>query len=261
MDITMRLKAATFNVNSIRSRIQVVTSWLEENKVNLLCMQETKVDDFKFPIKEFKNLGYQVTFHGSGRYNGVAIASKEGLDKVKFGLFGRDPDRLVRGVYEGVYIINTYVPQGHKIDDPRYQYKIRWLKDLKKLFEEEYNPNWLILWCGDMNVAPEPIDVHNPKRLKNHVDFHIEVRKAFKRIVSWGFIDVFRKHHLDEPHQYTFYDYRVKNAIKRELGWRVDHILATKPLADKSVDSYIDMKPRLMERPSDHTVLVAKFNL
>ncbi len=257
----MGLKVATFNVNSIRSRLHIVTSWLKENKADLFCMQETKVDDPKFPVGAFNDIGYHVVFHGSGRYNGVAIASKEELRDVRFGLFGRDPDRLVRGIYNEIHVINTYVPQGYKIDDPRYQYKLQWLRDLKKLFEKEYDPNWPVLWCGDMNVAPEPIDVHNPKRLKNHVDFHIEARKAFKEILSWGFIDVFRKHHPNEPNQYTFYDYRVKDAIGRKLGWRVDHILATKPLAEKSTESYIDMKPRLMEKPSDHTVLVALFDI
>ncbi len=257
----MRLKVATYNVNSIRSRLHIIIPWLEENEPDLLCMQETKVDDTRFPAKAFEDIGYKVVFHGTGRYNGVAIASKEELEDVRFGLFGRDPDRLVRGVYKGIHVINTYVPQGYKIDSPRYQYKLQWLRDLRRLFEEEYDPNWMILWCGDMNVAPEEIDVHNPKRLKNHVDFHIEARKAFKEVVEWGFVDVFRKHHPDEPHQYTFYDYRVPKAIERKLGWRVDHIMATKPLADKSVDSYIDMKPRLAEKPSDHTVLVAEFEI
>lgn len=257
----MGLKVATYNVNSIRSRMHIVIPWLQENEADILCMQETKVDDTKFPVKEFEDIGYKVVFHGTGRYNGVAIASKEELKEVKFGLFGKDPDRLVRGVYGDIHVINTYVPQGYKIDSPRYQYKLEWLKSMRKLFEEEYDPGWMILWCGDMNVAPEEIDVHNPKRLKNHVDFHIEARKAFKEVVSWGFIDVFRKHHPNEPHQYTFYDYRVKNAIERKLGWRVDHILATKPLAEKSVNSYIDMMPRLAEKPSDHTVLVAEFEL
>ncbi len=257
----MRLKVATYNVNSIRSRLHIIIPWLEENEPDLLCMQETKVDDTKFPVKAFEDIGYRVVFHGTGRYNGVAIASKEELEDVRFGLFGRDPDRLVRGVYRGIHVINTYVPQGYKIDSPRYQYKLQWLRDLRRLFEQEYDPSWMILWCGDMNVAPEEIDVHNPKRLKNHVDFHIEARKAFKEVVEWGFVDVFRKHHPDEPHQYTFYDYRVPKAIERKLGWRVDHILATKPLAEKSVDSYIDMRPRLAEKPSDHTILVAEFEI
>lgn len=257
----MRLKVATYNVNSLRSRLHIVIPWLKENEVDLLCMQETKIDDSKFPVKTFEEIGYKVVFHGTGRYNGVAIASRDELENVKFGLFGKDPDRLVRGVYEKVHVINTYVPQGYRIDSPRYKYKLEWLSSLRRLFEEEYDPIWMILWCGDMNVAPEEIDVHDPKGLKNHVDFHIEARKAFKEVVSWGFIDVFRKHHPDEPHQYTFYDYRVKNAIERKLGWRVDHILATRPLAEKSEDSYIDMKPRLAEKPSDHTVLVAAFDL
>ncbi len=257
----MRLKVATYNVNSIRSRLHIVIPWLEKERPDLLCMQETKVSDDKFPKEKFEEIGYKVVFRGFGRYNGVAIASKEELEDVSFGLFGRDEDRLIRGVYKGIKVVNTYVPQGYKIDDPRYQYKLKWLEDLRRLFEKEYSPEEPILWCGDMNVAPEEIDVHSPKKLKNHVCFHIKAREQFKKVVEWGFVDVFRKHHPGEPKQYTFYDYRVPKAVERGLGWRVDHIMATRPLAEKSVNSYIDIKPRLAEKPSDHTILVAEFEL
>ena len=114
---------------------------------------------------------------------------------------------------------------------------------------------------GDFNVAPEPIDVHNPKRLKNHVDFHPEARAALERVREWGFVDVFRLHHPQEAEQYTFWDYRVPNAVERKIGWRVDHIWATEPLARKSTRAWIDVEARRAERPSDHTFLVAEFAL
>ncbi len=256
----MRLRVATYNVNSIRSRLHIVIPWIRENEPDLLCMQETKVDDLNFPVKPFSEIGYKVVFRGSGGRNGVAIASKGKLSDVKYGLFGRDSDRLIRGVYRGIHVVNVYVPQGRRIDSPYYQYKLRWLKDLRRLFEESYDPGWPVLLCGDMNVAPDPIDVYDPVRLRNHVDFHVDARRAFKHLLSWGFIDLLRKHHPDER-KYTFYDYRAPKAVERGIGWRVDHVLATRALADRSLDCYVDLRPRLMERPSDHTILVAEFEL
>jgi len=257
----VRLKVATFNVNSIRQRLHIVIPWLSRNKPDIFCMQETKVSDEMFPEEPFREIGYNVVYRGSGGYNGVAIASLKKLKNVSYGLYGSDEDRLVRGEYGEVKIVNTYVPQGYKITSEKYRYKIEWLRKLRRFFEEHYSPEDLLLWCGDMNVAPEEIDVHDPKGLRNHVDFHIAARHAYKKVLEWGFIDVFRKHHPGEPGQYTFYDYRGKDNVAKGKGWRVDHILATKPLADKSLDSYIDLKPRLMEKPSDHTILVAEFEL
>lgn len=257
----MLLKVATYNVNSIRSRLHIVIPWLERSGADILMMQETKVDDSKFPVREFREIGYNVVFHGTGGYNGVAIASKEELEGVRFGLFGRDPDRLVRGIYKGIHVLNAYVPQGFRIDSPKYGYKLGWLRDLRRLLEVEYDRNWKLLLGGDLNVAPEPIDVHDPEGLKNHVDFHIEVRELFKEILSWGLVDLFRRHHPGEEGQYTFYDYRVRDPVSRGIGWRVDHLLATEPLAERSIDCYIDLEPRLAEKPSDHAILVAEFEL
>ncbi len=258
---SVRFRVATYNVNSIRRRLHIVIPWLSRNRPDILCMQETKVSDEMFPEGPFREIGYNVVYRGSGGYNGVAIASLEKLGSVSYGLYGSDEDRLVRGEYGEVKIVNTYVPQGYRITSEKYRYKIEWFRRLRRLFEENYDPEDLLLWCGDMNVAPEEIDVHDPRGLRNHVDFHVAARHAYKKVLEWGFIDVFRKHHPGEPGQYTFFDYRGRDNVVRGKGWRVDHILATKPLADRSIDSYIDLKPRLMEKPSDHTVLVAEFIL
>jgi len=118
-----------------------------------------------------------------------------------------------------------------------------------------------LIWCGDLNVAPEPIDVHDPKRLLGHVCFTPEVWNAFSEVKSWGLSDIFRKHHSGQPGQYTFFDYRVAGSVARGLGWRIDHILATRPLAERSGSCFIDMKPRLEEKPSDHTILFAEFDV
>jgi exodeoxyribonuclease-3 len=258
----MTFKIATFNVNSIRSRLHIVIPWLKANKPDVFCMQETKVENRKFPEADFHRAGYHVVFSGGKGRNGVAIASLEEPEKVSFGLDSepRDEDRLIKAEISGIAVINTYIPQGFKIDSPKYAYKLEWLARLKRYFERNVDMNGYVAWCGDMNVAPEPIDVHNPVRLKNHVCFHEEARKAFKRIVELGFVDILRKHHPEER-IYTFFDYRVKDAIRKGLGWRVDSILTSEPLAERSVDCYADMQPRLSEKPSDHTVLIAEFDI
>ncbi|AGK62053.1 Exodeoxyribonuclease III [Archaeoglobus sulfaticallidus PM70-1] len=253
------LRVATFNVNSIRSRLHIVIPWIREHKPDILCLQETKVADKNFPESEFHRIGYHVVFSGSKGRNGVAIVSKKEPEEFDSGLDGNDRDRLLRAVIDGITVINIYAPQGQSLDSPMFRYKLDWYKRFKN-YLENLNLSNHILICGDFNVAPEEIDVHNPKRLKNHVCFHEDVRKAFKEILSLGFVDIFRKHHPDDR-QYTFFDYRVRNAVEKGLGWRVDHILATESLAERSVDCYIDMNSRLREKPSDHTVLVADFEV
>lgn len=255
-------KIATYNVNSIRSRIHTVIFWLQEQRPHLLCMQETKVEDAHFPVKEFEHIGYHVVYRGGRQRNGVAIASLEELEGVSFGLDDGGPadeDRLVRGIYNGISVVNTYVPQGQKVGTFQFKYKLEWFDRLKAFFDKHYSPEGPLIWCGDINVAPEDIDVHNPRRLLGHVCFCPEVWEAFRKVKAWGFVDIFRRHHPGEPGQYTFYDYRVRGAVERSLGWRVDHILATRPLAERSLDCFIDLNPRLGPKPSDHTPMVALF--
>ena len=255
------MKIATFNVNSIRQRIGIVIAWLKKNKPDILCMQETKVVDDDFPAAEFEKAGYHVAFKGEKSYNGVAIASREPLKNVAFGIDDggpRDEARLIRGTVAGVHIVNAYVPQGHDPKSPKYKYKLEWFSRLVGFFGKHYTPRRKVLWCGDLNVAPTDIDVHDPARLKGHVCFNPEVQAAFQRVVDWGFIDVFRKHH-PEAGQYTFFDYRAPSALKENKGWRIDHFLATKSLAAKSTDCTIDLAPRKLAKPSDHPPLVAEF--
>jgi exodeoxyribonuclease-3 len=257
-------KVATYNVNSIRSRMHIVLPWLRNNQPDVLCMQETKVEDEKFPVKEFEKIGYHVVFKGGKKYNGVAIASLEKPEKATFGLEDDGPldgDRIIKGVYSGITVVNIYAPQGRDRENPQFRYKLDWFKRVRKYLDRHFSPQDSVLCCGDLNVAREDIDVHDPKRLLGHVDFTPEVWEVFDYLTSWGLVDIFRKHHPGESNQFAFFDYRVRGAVDRGLGWRVDHILATTPLAEKSSDSYIDLEPRRAEKPSDHTIMSAAFTL
>ncbi len=254
------MKVATYNVNSIRSRLHIVIPWIEENSPDILCLQETKVENRKFPESEFHRIGYHVIFYGGKGRNGVAIVSKHEPENVSFGFDSepKDPDRLIKAEILGIKVVNTYVPQGYRIDSPKFKYKIEWLRRLKDYFKK-FDFDDYILWCGDMNVAPTPLDVYDPIKMRNHVCFHEIVRREFAKIVELGFVDLLRKHHPNER-VYTYYDYRIKNSVEKNIGWRIDAILASKPLADKSRDCYVDLKPRLAKRPSDHTIIVAEFD-
>lgn len=255
---------ATFNVNSVRSRLHILERWLSANPVDVLCLQETKVSDDQFPLSAFESWGYHVFFRGKKGYSGVAIACQNEPEEVIYGFPDgknpRDDDRLMIARFGDIWVINTYVPQGKSIVHPDYRYKKDFLMRFLEMLESQFNDEDKILWVGDMNVAPEEKDVTKPETKRNHVCFHEEIRDLFDTVKSWGFMDVFRKHHPEEG-QFTFWDYRVKNAFERNIGWRVDHILATQPLAERSVDCYIDREPRIWERPSDHTILVGIFDI
>jgi exodeoxyribonuclease-3 len=256
------MRIATFNVNSIRSRLDIVIAWLTRHEPDALCIQETKVVDADFPALAFREAGYHVVFRGEKAYNGVALASREPPRNVCFGLDdGEPPDatRLVAARVAGVHIVNTYVPQGRDITHEMYAYKLRWFQRLKAWFDRHYSTRSKLLWTGDLNVAPEPIDIHNAEQQANHVCYHADVRAAFADTVSWGFTDIFRRHH-PEAGQYSFFDYRTPNAVQRRMGWRIDHLLATPALARKSTDAWIDLEPRHAPKPSDHTVVVADFD-
>lgn len=224
-------------------------------------MQETKVEDAKFPAADFEALGYVVSFRGNKQYNGVAIASRRKPQKVTFGLLDEpaDPDRLAQAQFDDLTVLNAYVPQGQDIDKPQFAYKLVWLGRLKKYLQNNFKPDQKLILCGDFNVAPEQIDVYDPKRILGHVSFNPEIWKAYEDVLSWGLTDVFRKHHRDEPGQYTFFDYRVRDSVGRNLGWRVDHILATKTPAAQSISCTIDLATRLAEKPSDHAVIYAQW--
>ncbi|MCJ7737412.1 MAG: exodeoxyribonuclease III, partial [Anaerolineae bacterium] len=157
------LKVATYNANSIRARMDAILSWLAKESPDVLCVQETKVQDADFPAAPLREAGYQVVFRGQKAHAGVAIISKDELEDVAFGIDdGEEPDepRLIRGTIRGIHVINTYVPQGRSPDSEHFQYKLRWFERLRALFERHYAPEDMLLWAGDFNVAPLDIDVH-----------------------------------------------------------------------------------------------------
>ncbi|MHC4996828.1 MAG: exodeoxyribonuclease III, partial [Planctomycetota bacterium] len=227
------MKIVTFNANSVRSRLEIVLAWLDAHQPDVLCIQETKAQDHDFPALDFAGAGYHVVFRGEKSYNGVAIVSRRKPDDTSFGFADGGPadaTRLAYARFGPLHVVNTYVPQGREIDHEMYQVKLKWFKRLRKYFDKNFTTRKRVVWVGDLNVAPEPMDIHNSEQQKNHVCYHVDVRRAFAETVSWGFEDVFRKHRPG-PGEYTFYDYRTPNAVKRKMGWRIDHILATPPLA------------------------------
>ncbi|HUT29134.1 MAG TPA: exodeoxyribonuclease III [Sedimentisphaerales bacterium] len=255
------MKIASFNVNSLRARLPVVLAWLTEQQPDVLCVQETKVQDADFPRDQFEKVGYNCVFKGQKSYNGVAIFSTSDLKNVAHGFEEepKDHPRLIQAEVNGIAIVNTYVPQGDSPDSDKFQYKLNWFARLARHFDRNFKPTDPVLWLGDFNIAPEPMDVYDPDTLLGHVCYHPRVHEALRSVCRWGFIDVFRMHCADAG-QYTFWDYRLRNSFERNLGWRLDHIMATRILAQKSRTCYIDSGPRAADRPSDHTPIVAEFD-
>jgi exodeoxyribonuclease-3 len=256
------MKIASFNVNSIRARMNIVLEWLDKNQPDILCVQETKVQDDDFPIGAFDGTEYRCVFKGQKSYNGVAIFSKHEITKVKCGLDDepKDESRLIKAEINGVNIVNTYIPQGYSAESEKFEYKLEWFGRLLRFFEENFQPGEPVIWVGDLNVAPEKIDVYDHANLSGHVCFHPQVRKALEKVVRWGFVDVFRMH-CHKSGEYTFWDYRRKDSFERNIGWRLDHIMATESLAEKCTNCYTDKRIRLTVRPSDHVPIIAEFDL
>lgn len=263
------VKIATFNTNSVNRRLHILEPWLSgEDAPDIICIQETKAQDKDFPNETFEKMGYNCYYKGMKSYNGVAIISKIKADEIAIGLGdGNAPTdkeesenaRVIRAKFGKLDLVNTYIPQGKAIDNPDYPYKLDFFSRVKNLFDRISTPDSNLLWVGDLNVAPTDIDVTNPKTKKNHSCFHIDVKNAFYNVMKWGLKDIFRKHLPDEG-IYTFWDYRVKNALDRNIGWRIDHIIGTDNVYNHSIDVSVRRDFRAMETPSDHTAVVAIFD-
>lgn len=257
----MSFKIATWNVNSLRVRLPHVLDWLAEHKPDVLALQETKLIDADFPIDAIKQAGYEACYSGQKTYNGMAVLSHHSCRDVITDIPGfDDPQRRVLGVtVSGIRVINLYVPNGESVGSEKYAYKLSWLHHLRLFLMEEIkkHPNMIIL--GDFNIAPESQDVHDPVAWEGKVLFSEKERAALQDLITVGFVDSFRLHTQPEK-SYTWWDYRM-NAFKRNMGLRIDHILASQPLGDKCERCYIDKIPRALERPSDHAPIVAEFNL
>src|SRR5579862_3060104 len=192
------MRIGTWNINSVRRRLPLVLNWLATSKPDVLCLQETKVQDCDFPAAAFRDAGYHCVFRGMKGYNGVATLTRREPESVFHGLCaGPDNEdvRILETVVNGIPIVNTYVPQGFRIGTDRYVAKLEWFHRVRRFFGERLDPNRPAIWLGDLNVAPEPIDVYRPDRRINDPDFHIDAREAYRYAVNWGFYDIFRQLH------------------------------------------------------------------
>jgi exodeoxyribonuclease-3 len=253
------MKIATWNVNSIRARLPRVRAWLEQNRPDVLCIQESKVEDEKFPRAEFESLGYQCTIYGQKTYNGVALLSLAPPENVGKGLPDDGPDshrRLIAGTFNGIRVVNVYVPNGEAIDSPKFPFKLEWLGKLDRYMRDMCDPNKPILLCGDFNVAPEDRDVHDPDKWRGQVLFHPDERAALAKICGLPLRDALRLRHEDAG-LFTWWDYRM-GAFHRGWGLRIDLVLVSPPLAERIVDVTIDRESRKGEGASDHAPVIAE---
>ena len=256
------MKIATWNVNSILARLPLVLKWLEEARPDVLCVQETKCTDDKFPADVFAELGYRSVTFGQRTYNGVAILSRSECEDVRRG-FPHDDEgsqaRLLAARVKGVRLVNVYIPNGQAVGTDKYKFKLEWMKSLREFFDAHYDEREPVLLCGDFNVAPEERDVHDPQLWEGRVLFSRRERAALEKIKDWGFVDAFRLH-TEEGGHFSWWDYRA-GSFRRNAGLRIDHIWTSQPLAARCRASWIDKEPRGWERPSDHTPVVATFDL
>jgi exodeoxyribonuclease-3 len=255
---------ATWNVNSLKARLPRVEAWLAECEPDILCLQETKLADSAFPSLTFSALGYESVHHGEGRWNGVAILSKVGLESASVG-FGPEDEimgdeaRIVSATCGGIRIASVYVPNGRSLDDEQYQFKLEWLDRLRSHLESVCDANANVMVCGDFNIAPEDRDVWDPKAVHGATHVSDPERAALAGLEGWGLVDVFRRHY-DTGGLYSWWDYRAGN-FHKHLGMRIDLMLATKPLAERSQWALIDRNARKGQSPSDHAPLTVDFDL
>jgi exodeoxyribonuclease III len=246
--VTFRL--ATWNVNSLKVRLPHLLDWLAKAKPDVACLQETKTEDMSFPLAAIEAAGYRVIYSGQKTYNGVAILSREPLSAEQRGIpdFPDDPKRVIAATVEGIRVICLYAPNGQEPGSEKYAYKLRWYEALTNWLRKEAGGNVAVL--GDLNIAPEPRDVHDPKRWEGKIHFSEPERAAFRALLELGYQDAFRLFEQPEK-QFTWWDYRLA-AFQRGWGLRIDHILLSPALAKRCEACSIDVSPRKLERPSDH---------
>lgn len=254
------MKIATWNVNSIRARLPTVLDWIDEEQPDILCLQEIKVTDDVFPFDAFGSLGYQVAVSGQKTYNGVAIVSKYEMTKVETEFPDYDAEgqkRFISAKIAGMRVINVYIPNGSAPDSPKFVYKLEFIRQLHRYLKHHHEAREMLVLTGDFNVAPEPRDVYDAEEMEGEIGFHPKERSALEELKSWGFEDVFRRHH-GEGGLYSWWDYRA-GAFRRDMGLRIDHIWASPPLASLSLECGMDKKQRSLPKPSDHIPVWATF--
>ena len=261
---------ATWNVNSVRTRLTQIIDWINHVNPEILCLQETKVVDENFPVEPFKKLGYSVEVFGQKAYNGVAIVSKKKADNVKKGFYGcKDSDqdiktfldqkRLISADIYGIKIINVYVPNGSSLESEKFEYKIKWLNCLASFLDEQVKRGELICLVGDFNIAPSNIDIHDPEKYEGKLMASEIERKALNNVLKGRLIDTFRIFEKNTGY-WSWWDYR-NNSYELNKGWRIDHIYISKELSSKLKSCVIDSLPRANLRPSDHAPVMINLNL
>ena len=257
----MPLSIATWNVNSLRVRLPQLREWLAGTNPDVIALQETKLPDADFPAAELEALGYHVAYAGQRTYNGVAVLSHQPLvaDAQQIPGFPDEQRRVLAVETAGLRVIDLYVPNGQAVGSDKYDYKLRWLAALREWLaaEQQRHPNLVVL--GDFNIAPEDRDVHDPKAWEGGVHVSPAEREALRALLGLGLVDVFRR--FEQPEKsYSWWDYRMA-AFRRNHGLRIDLILASAALAARCTACTIDREPRRAERPSDHTPVIASFDI
>ena len=255
------MRLATWNVNSLKVRLPHVLDWLASADCDVLCLQETKLTDDKFPAASLENAGYQACFSGQKTYNGVAILSRLPLHDVERDIpgYADAQKRVIAATVGGVRIVCAYIPNGQSLDSDKYRYKLEWLDALQTYMRALTGAHAQVALLGDYNLAPEDRDVHDPAVWKDQVLVSPAERAHFQQLLKQGFTDCFRK--FEQPLKaYSWWDYRMLG-FRRNAGLRIDHILASSALAAACGACVIDKEPRRREQPSDHTPVVADFSL
>jgi exodeoxyribonuclease-3 len=253
------MKVATWNVNSLKVRLPQVLDWLSVHQPDVLCLQETKLEDPNFPLAAINAAGYQARFSGQKTYNGVALLGKSAGDDGVMCLpgFADEQKRVIAATYGDVRVVCVYVPNGQSLDSDKFQYKLAWLDALNAWLRAELVRYPKLALLGDFNIAPDERDVHDPKAWEGQVLFSQPERLAFQGLLQLGLSDSFRL--FDQPEKaFTWWDYRMA-AFRRNMGLRIDHILLSEALARSCAFCSIDTGPRKLERPSDHAPVMAEF--
>jgi len=255
------MRIASWNVNSLRVRLPQVLDWLAAVGPDVLALQETKLQDGQFPRAELREAGYHAECSGQKTYNGVAVLTREPARDVIRDIPGlEDAQRRILGLScGGIRVLNLYVPNGESVDSDKFRYKLHWLAAVTRFIQGELarHPNLVVL--GDFNIAPAPLDVHDPTAWEGRVLFSAAERDTFARLLATGLCDTLRLRHPEQP-VYTWWDYRMA-AFRRNLGLRIDHILASPSLCERCRDCRVDTAPRAWDRPSDHAPVIAEFDL
>lgn len=250
------MKIATWNVNSLKVRLPHLLEWLANNPVDVVCLQETKQQDSDFPQEALHAAGYLSVFSGQKTYNGVAILSRTPLDDVQYGIanFDDEQKRVISATIDGVRVVCVYIPNGQEVGSEKYHYKLKWLTALTGWLREELQRHAKLVLLGDYNIAPEDRDVHDPVAWQGQILVSKPERDAFQALLRLGLRDAFRLFEQADK-SFSWWDYRMQ-AFRRNMGMRIDHILVSTALECHSC--IIDKAPRKLERPSDHTPVVAE---